>query len=162
MKPTLLHPLRSLAWVGCLLALAALSARAQQTPPVAQRVDINFGQPKLLTLDRPVDSFSVTPDNIVKVDEGRRLAQRAFDHRPRRRQRHADGQERRPHAALRSRGQPGARAALHQPQRVQAADLPQPDRRHQPLASRASSRSSSPTRPTTSCWSRPTRRARPR
>jgi Flp pilus assembly secretin CpaC len=69
MKPTLLPPLRRLAWVGCLLALAVLSTRAQQTPPVAQQVDVNYDQPKLITLDRPVTDFSVTPDNIVRVSK---------------------------------------------------------------------------------------------
>lgn len=65
MKPTLLLPLRSLAWVGCFLAFATLAARAQTS--VAQQMDINYDQPKLLTLDRPVDSFSVAPDNVVRV-----------------------------------------------------------------------------------------------
>jgi Flp pilus assembly secretin CpaC len=66
MKPTLLLPLRRLAWVGCLV-LTALSVRAQDTPSVAQQVDINYDQPKLITLDRPIDSFSITPENVVRV-----------------------------------------------------------------------------------------------
>jgi Flp pilus assembly secretin CpaC len=66
MKPTLLLPLRRLAWVGCLV-LTVLSVRGQETPAVAQQVDINYDQPKLVTLDRPVDSFSVTPENVVRV-----------------------------------------------------------------------------------------------
>jgi Flp pilus assembly secretin CpaC len=65
MKQTLLQPLRSLAWAGCLLALTAMAGRAQT--PVAQRVDVDFGEPKLLTVDRPVDDFSVSPDNVVRV-----------------------------------------------------------------------------------------------
>jgi Flp pilus assembly secretin CpaC len=65
MKRTLLLPLRSLAWVGCLLALASSAAWAQT--PVAQQVDIDYGQPKLLTIDSAVDSFTVEPDNVVRV-----------------------------------------------------------------------------------------------
>jgi Flp pilus assembly secretin CpaC len=65
MKPTLLRPLRSLAWVAGVLALTAMAARAQTQ--VAQRVDIDFGEPKLLTIDRPIDDFSITPDNVVRA-----------------------------------------------------------------------------------------------
>jgi Flp pilus assembly secretin CpaC len=68
MKPTLLLRLRSLAWAACLLACVALPAWAQSTP-VAQQVDIDYDQPKLLTLDRPVDSFSVAPDNVVRISK---------------------------------------------------------------------------------------------
>ena len=63
--PRLLHPLRSLALIGCLFALIPVMGRAQI--PVAERIDVNFGEPKLLPLERPVDDFSVTPDNIVRV-----------------------------------------------------------------------------------------------
>ena len=63
--PRLLHPLSSLALAACLLALASSTGSAQT--PIAQRLDINYGEPKLLPLERPVDDFTVTPDNIVKV-----------------------------------------------------------------------------------------------
>jgi Flp pilus assembly secretin CpaC len=63
--PRLLHRLRSLALLGCLCALLPATGRAQT--PVAERLDVNFGEPKLLPLDRPVDDFSVLPDNIVRV-----------------------------------------------------------------------------------------------
>jgi Flp pilus assembly secretin CpaC len=48
-----------------LLAVTASAAHAQST--VAQRLDIDYGQPKELTIDRPVDDFTVTPDNVVQV-----------------------------------------------------------------------------------------------
>jgi Flp pilus assembly secretin CpaC len=35
--------------------------------PVAQQLDVFFGETKLLPIDGPVDSFAVEPDNIVKV-----------------------------------------------------------------------------------------------
>jgi Flp pilus assembly secretin CpaC len=66
MKRTPLPPLRSRAWLACLLlALVVPLARAQTS--MAQRLDIDYGQPKELTVDRPVDDFSVSPDNIVQV-----------------------------------------------------------------------------------------------
>jgi Flp pilus assembly secretin CpaC len=37
--------------------------------PVAQQLDVFFGETKLLPIDRPIDSFTVTPDNIVKVEK---------------------------------------------------------------------------------------------
>jgi Flp pilus assembly secretin CpaC len=49
------------------LALCSGLGRAQA--PVAQNLDVFFGETKLLPLDRPIDDFSVTPDNIVKVDK---------------------------------------------------------------------------------------------
>ena len=66
MKRTHLLPLRSLAWLAFLwLAVAGQAAHAQST--VAQRLDIDFGQPKELTIDRPVDDFTVTPTDVVQV-----------------------------------------------------------------------------------------------
>jgi Flp pilus assembly secretin CpaC len=65
--PHLLHPARSLAILGVVLALCSGLGRAQA--PVAQNLDVFFGETKLLPLDRPIDDFSVTPDNIVKVDK---------------------------------------------------------------------------------------------
>jgi Flp pilus assembly secretin CpaC len=68
MKPQLpLHPARSLALLGCLIVLCCGQGRAQT--PVAQQLDVFFGETKLLPIDRPVDDFSVVPDNIVKVDK---------------------------------------------------------------------------------------------
>jgi Flp pilus assembly secretin CpaC len=65
MKRTLLLPPRSLAWVTVVLALTAMAGRAQQQ--VAERVDIDFGEPKLITIDRPIDDFSISPDNVVRA-----------------------------------------------------------------------------------------------
>jgi Flp pilus assembly secretin CpaC len=40
-----------------------------QTAPIAQRLDVYFGETSLLPIDGPIDSFSVTPENIIKVDK---------------------------------------------------------------------------------------------
>ncbi|HUB68474.1 MAG TPA: hypothetical protein VL981_13395 [Candidatus Methylacidiphilales bacterium] len=49
-----------------MLALCGGLARAQT--PIAEPLDVFFGETKQLPLDRPIDDFSVTPDNIIKVD----------------------------------------------------------------------------------------------
>ena len=68
-----LHPLplhnRSLALAGLLLVLFAGFLRAQTPEPVAENLDVFFGETKFLTIDHPVDDFSVTPEDIVKVDK---------------------------------------------------------------------------------------------
>jgi Flp pilus assembly secretin CpaC len=51
--------------VAGVLALTPVAGRAQNQ--VAQRVDIDFGEPKLLTVDRPIDDFSVTPDDVIRA-----------------------------------------------------------------------------------------------
>ena len=60
-----LHPARSLALLGCLVVLCCGQGRAQA--PVAERLDVFFGETKLLPLDRPIDDFSIVPEDIVKV-----------------------------------------------------------------------------------------------
>jgi Flp pilus assembly secretin CpaC len=67
MKQTPLHLARNLALIGCLLAFGCGPGRAQA--PVAQRLDVYFGETSLLPVDGPIDSFSATPDNIIKVDK---------------------------------------------------------------------------------------------
>jgi Flp pilus assembly secretin CpaC len=68
MKPPIpLHPARSLALFGCLIVLCWGQGRAQT--PVAQQLDVFFGETKLLSIDRPIDDFSIAPDNIVKVEK---------------------------------------------------------------------------------------------
>src|ERR1700683_5152882 len=67
MKQTPLHLTRNLALFGCLLAFSCGLVRAQA--PVAQRLDVYFGETSLLPIDGPIDSFSATPDNILKVDK---------------------------------------------------------------------------------------------
>jgi Flp pilus assembly secretin CpaC len=61
-------PLNNLAIFVLALALCAGLGRAQTPGPVAENLDVFFGETKYLPLDRPIDDFSVTPDNIVKVD----------------------------------------------------------------------------------------------
>jgi Flp pilus assembly secretin CpaC len=51
----------------CLLALGCGLSRAQT--PVADRLDVYFGATTLLPIDGEIDSFSVTPDGIIKVDK---------------------------------------------------------------------------------------------
>ena len=68
MKPPLpLHLARNLVLLGCLLALGCGLGRAQT--PVAERLDVYFGETTLLPVDGPIDSFSVAPENILKVDK---------------------------------------------------------------------------------------------
>jgi hypothetical protein len=68
MKPKIqLLPLRSLALLLSVFALVCGLARAQA--PVATQLDVYFGETKLLPVDHGVDSFTVTPDNILKVDK---------------------------------------------------------------------------------------------
>jgi Flp pilus assembly secretin CpaC len=62
-----LHRARNLAIIGCLLALGWGLGQAQT--PVAERLDVYFGEASLLPIDGPIDSFSVDPDNIIKVDK---------------------------------------------------------------------------------------------
>jgi Flp pilus assembly secretin CpaC len=70
MKQLLPHhlPLK-LALLGCLLALGCGSLPAQDAGPVAQRLDVYFGEANLLPIDGPIDSFSVSPDNVIKVEK---------------------------------------------------------------------------------------------
>jgi Flp pilus assembly secretin CpaC len=65
--PHPLHLARNLAILGCLLALACGLGRAQT--PVAQRLDVYFGETNLLPIDGPIDSYTTAPDNILKVDK---------------------------------------------------------------------------------------------
>ena len=70
MKQPLPHLLaRNLALLGCLLVLAIGVARAQSPAPVAQRLDVFFGEPNLLPIDGPIDSYTASPDGIIKVDK---------------------------------------------------------------------------------------------
>ena len=61
------HRPRSLALLACLLALSCGLGWAQT--PVAQQLDVFFGDTKLLPIDGPIDSFTVQPDNVVKVSK---------------------------------------------------------------------------------------------
>jgi Flp pilus assembly secretin CpaC len=65
--PHPLHLVHNLALLGCLLALGCGLGRAQA--PVAQRLDVYFGETTLLPIDGPIDSFSVVPENILKVEK---------------------------------------------------------------------------------------------
>jgi Flp pilus assembly secretin CpaC len=65
--PLPLHLARNLALLGCLLALGCGLGRAQA--PVAERLDVYFGEASLLPIDGPIDSFSVDPENIIKVEK---------------------------------------------------------------------------------------------
>jgi Flp pilus assembly secretin CpaC len=65
--PLPLHPALNLVLLGCLLALGCGLVRAQA--PVAQRLDVYFGEASLLPIDGPIDSFSVAPDSIIKVEK---------------------------------------------------------------------------------------------
>ena len=67
MKPPL--PLLKLTLLFFALFCAKV-AWAQNSPPtpVAQNLDVFFGETKELPLDRPIDDFSITPEDVVKVD----------------------------------------------------------------------------------------------
>ena len=65
--PHPLHPVRNLALLGCLLALGCGLIRAQT--PVAQRLDVFFGETKLLPIDGPIDSFNVVPGDVIKIEK---------------------------------------------------------------------------------------------
>ena len=65
--PLPLHLARNLALLGCLLALGCGLGRAQAS--VAQRLDVYLGGTTLLPIDGSIDSFNVTPENIIKVDK---------------------------------------------------------------------------------------------
>jgi Flp pilus assembly secretin CpaC len=56
-----------LAVLACLLALCCGWVHAQS--PVAQRLDVYFGEPNLLPIDGAIDSYSVVPDNVIKVEK---------------------------------------------------------------------------------------------
>jgi len=69
MKQTPHHLPRSLALLGCLLVLACGLARAQEPGPVAQRLDVYFGEPSLLPIDGPIDNINVDKPDVIKVDK---------------------------------------------------------------------------------------------
>ena len=82
MKPLPLHhPARNLVFLLCLLALGVAMGRAQ-TPapadasaapaapgPIADRLDVYFGQTYQMPIDGPVDSFTTSPDDVIKVEK---------------------------------------------------------------------------------------------
>jgi Flp pilus assembly secretin CpaC len=49
------------------LALSLAAARAQA--PVADRLDVYFGQTTLMPIDGPIDNISVAPEGIIKVEK---------------------------------------------------------------------------------------------
>jgi Flp pilus assembly secretin CpaC len=64
-----LHLARNLAVVLSLLAFGCGLVRAQAPAPVAQRLDVYFGEATPLFIDGTIDSFSATPDGIIKVEK---------------------------------------------------------------------------------------------
>jgi Flp pilus assembly secretin CpaC len=72
MKPLAPHPpVNNLAILLALLVLACGLGRAQTpTPaPVADRLDVYFGETSLMPVDGPIDSFKVSPEGILKVEK---------------------------------------------------------------------------------------------
>ncbi len=78
MKPTILHhPVRNFFLLAGLLVLATGLGRAQtpapapaaQPAPIADRLDVYFGEALPMSIDGPVDSFNVAPDGIIKVEK---------------------------------------------------------------------------------------------
>jgi len=63
------RPILNLAPALLALLFCAGLARAQNAAPIAQNLDVFFGETKFLTIDRPVDDFSITPDTVVRVDK---------------------------------------------------------------------------------------------
>ena len=67
MKPPL--QLLKLTLLFLVTGCAGLAWAQSSTPaPVAQNLDVFFGETKELPLDRPIDDFSITPEDVVKVD----------------------------------------------------------------------------------------------
>lgn len=64
---TPLHLSRSLPLFCLLLVLSCVMASAQE--PVATRLDVYAGETKLLPIAHGIDSFTIVPDNVVKVDK---------------------------------------------------------------------------------------------
>ena len=62
-----LHPSRSLLLFCLLLVLSCVAVSAQE--PVPTRLDVYFGETKLLPIPHGIDSFTIAPDNIVKVEK---------------------------------------------------------------------------------------------
>jgi Flp pilus assembly secretin CpaC len=73
MKPlALLHLVHKFALLLGVLVLGAGMARAQASAspaPIAERLDVYFGETTLMPVDGAIDSFSVSPDGIVKVEK---------------------------------------------------------------------------------------------
>jgi len=73
------HPARNLVVLLCLLALGVGLGRAQtptpapsaptQPMPIADRLDVYFGQISQLPIDGPIDSFTTSPDGVIKVEK---------------------------------------------------------------------------------------------
>jgi Flp pilus assembly secretin CpaC len=62
--------------LGGLLAGLPAHLRAQDTnaaatvpPPVTEQLDVFFGEDRLLTLDRPIDDYTVGNDSVIKVEK---------------------------------------------------------------------------------------------
>jgi Flp pilus assembly secretin CpaC len=68
MKRILSHPLPRLVLFALALLFAAGPGRAADST-VAENINVFFGETKLLPLDRPIDDFTVTPDNVVRVEK---------------------------------------------------------------------------------------------
>jgi Flp pilus assembly secretin CpaC len=69
MKHPIPHHLALNLAVICLLALAGGLVRAQAPAPVSQRLDVYFGEATMLPIDGQIDSFTVEPEGVVKVDK---------------------------------------------------------------------------------------------
>jgi Flp pilus assembly secretin CpaC len=69
--PIPLQSALNLAIIGCLLALGCGLGRAQApaAAPIAERLDVYFGKTTLQTIDGAIDSYTVEPDNIIKVEK---------------------------------------------------------------------------------------------
>jgi Flp pilus assembly secretin CpaC len=62
------HRAPNLAVLGCLCLLVFACGISRAQTPVAQQLDVFFGETRLLPIDGPIDSFNVSPDSIIKVD----------------------------------------------------------------------------------------------
>ncbi len=69
LEPRMKLPRLILNLVLLTLAFGAGAVRAQTVAPIAQNMDVFFGETKFLSIDRPIDDFSISPDSIVKVEK---------------------------------------------------------------------------------------------
>ncbi len=63
------NPVSNILILAALLVLGGGLGRAQAPAPIADRLDVYFGETTHMPVDGPVDSFSASPEGVIKVEK---------------------------------------------------------------------------------------------